>query len=208
MNMSKILLFFLFVAFSSQGSAISKDDALKKLKEGNARFVSSKSPMCFSDQNARRKALTENQKPFAVILGCSDSRVPPEILFDQGIGDLFIIRVAGNVLGPSEIDSMTYAVQVLGCQLIVVLGHENCGAVDAVLKGKGDLIPYINKEILPALDLEDKQCTLACQVKNNVRHIVEIISKTTRFSKDINDDKLLVTGAFYPFVSGKVEFLK
>lgn len=183
------------------------DDALKALLAGNTRFVSGKSSGCFSDQQYRRKALAEEQKPFAVILGCSDSRVPPEILFDQGIGELFIIRVAGNVLGPSEIDSITYAVQVLESPLIVVLGHENCGAINAVWNKQVDLIPYINKEILPALNYDDPECTLACQVKHNVRHIVEILHKTPQFEKEVDKGRLKIVGAFYPFISGQVEIL-
>jgi carbonic anhydrase len=202
------LIFYVAVFFMVGLQAISSDEALKKIQDGNMRFVQGKSRSSFTDQSARRQSLIDNQKPFAVILGCSDSRVPPEILFDQGLGDLFIIRVAGNVLGPSEIDSLTYAVKVLGSPLVVVLGHENCGAVNAVWKGNADSIPYINKEILPTLDLKDPNCTLACQVKKNVIHIVELITKTPKFAQDIEANKLKVVGAFYPFVSGQVDFLK
>lgn len=176
----KILRYLVLILLLNPINTFAHRQAIKKLLEGNQRFVDGKGPGCFSDQSLRRKALVDNQKPFAVVLGCSDSRVPPEILFDQGIGDLFIIRVAGNVLGPSEIDSITYATSVLGSPLIVVLGHENCGAVQAVMEGKADSIPYINKEILPALDLENKDCTLGCQVKNNVRHIVDVLKKNSK----------------------------
>lgn len=184
----------------------SSDEGLKKLKDGNNRFVAGKSAGCFSNQQDRRKSLVDDQKPFAVILGCSDSRVPPEILFDQGIGELFIIRVAGNVLGPSEVDSITYAVKVLGCSLIVVLGHENCGAIRAVWQKQADVIPFINKEIVPALNFTDPKCTLGCQVKNNIKYIVDSLNKTTQFDQEIKTGKLKVVGAFYPFVSGQVDF--
>lgn len=184
-----------------------QDLLLKKLLEGNARFVNGKSAGCFSNQQGRRKSLVDNQKPFAVILGCSDSRVPPEILFDQGIGELFIIRVAGNVLGPSEIDSITYAIKVLECPLIVVLGHENCGAVNAVWNNQADVIPYVKKEIIKALNFDDPSCSLACQVKHNVRHTVNLLHKKPQFQKEISKGKLKVVGAFYPFVSGQVELL-
>jgi carbonic anhydrase len=147
------------------------------------------------------------QEPFAIILGCSDSRVPPEILFDQGIGDLFIIRVAGNVLGQSELDSMNFAVKALGSSLIVVLGHENCGAIKAVWKKQADIIPFINKKILPAIDFKDPKCTLACQTKNNIKYIVDQIKKSETFFSEITNNTLKVVGAYYPFISGKVEFL-
>lgn len=129
-------IFYSFFFISPLLFCLSPQEALKKLQEGNERFVSDKSLRCLTDKEDRRKALVNNQKPFAIILGCSDSRVAPEILFDQGLGDLFIIRVAGNVLGSSEIDSITYAVKALLCPLIVVLGHENCGAVEAVWQKK------------------------------------------------------------------------
>lgn len=185
---------------------VSAEEGFKKLIEGNARFVSGKSSGCYSDQHFRRKALIDNQKPFAIVLGCSDSRVPPEILFDQGIGELFIIRVAGNVLGLSEIDSMTYAVEVLGCPLVIVLGHENCGAVNAVWRNQADMIPFLKKEIYLSLDHQDPEATLASQVKNNVRHTVDLIHRTSQFNKKIEAGNLKVIGAFYPFVSGQVEF--
>lgn len=185
---------------------ISAEEGLQKLIEGNARFVSGNSSGCYSDQYHRTKALIDNQKPFAIILGCSDSRVPPEILFDQGIGELFIIRVAGNVLGLSEIDSMTYAVEVLGCPLIVVLGHENCGAINAVWRNQADMIPFIKREIYASLNRKDPEATLATHVKCHVKHTVDLIKRTSQFYKKIEEGQLDVIGAFYPFISGQVEF--
>lgn len=193
---------------SLQLFSLTPNEAFKNLQEGNDRFLSGKSTFLNNDQQARRKALIENQKPYAIILGCSDSRVAPEILFDQGLGELFIIRVAGNVLGESEIDSITYAVKALGCSLIVVLGHENCGAVDAVWQKKADLIPFIKKEIQPAIDETNPKCTLACQIKNNISLVVDRLNKTPQFQTELEKGSLQVKGAYYPFVSGKVEFLK
>jgi carbonic anhydrase len=202
-------IFFLITYYLvSSLCALAPSDALQKLQEGNRRFVSGKALGCFNKQEDRRKALMDNQKPFAIILGCSDSRVPPEILFDQGIGDLFIIRVAGNVLGSSEIDSITYAVKALGCPLLIVLGHENCGAVNAVWKKQADMIPFIKKEIIPSLDYNNPQCTLSCQIKNNVNHIVDALNTAPQFQKEISEGALKVLGAFYPFISGQVEFLE
>lgn len=193
---------------SFQIFSLSPSEAFKNLKDGNDRFTSGKSAFFYNDQQVRRKALIDNQKPYAIILGCSDSRVAPEILFDQGLGELFIIRVAGNVLGESEIDSITYAVKVLGCSLVVVLGHENCGAVEAVWQKKADLIPFVKKEIQPAIDETNPKCSLTCQIKNNINHVVDLLNKTPQFKTDIEKGSLKVVGAYYPFVSGQVEFLK
>jgi len=138
---------------------------LDRLLEGNKRYVSFES----EHPNRSRERLLETakeQNPFALIVGCSDSRVAAEILFDQGIGDLFIVRVAGNVVGPIELASIRFAVEQLGVSLIFVLGHENCGAVQAVFSGQGDLIKPISDhiEINEAKTLEDA-------VKNNILHV-------------------------------------
>jgi carbonic anhydrase len=102
---------------------------------------------------------------------------------------------------------MTFAVKALGSSLIVVLGHENCGAIKAVWKKQADIIPFINKKILPAIDFKDPKCTLACQTKNNIKYIVDQIKKSETFFSEINNNTLKVIGAYYPFISGKVEFL-
>jgi carbonic anhydrase len=198
-------IFFIFLQLSL--FSLTPQEALKKLLDGNDRFISSQNHTITTDQNQRRKALMENQTPFAVILGCSDSRVPPEILFDQGIGKLFIIRVAGNVLGPSEIDSLTYAIKVLKSPLILVLGHENCGAVKAVIQNKAELIPFVQKEISAGLkDLQDK--SLENCTKQNVKYIVQSIRALNTFKDEINKDQLEIVGAYYPFVSGKIDLIK
>ena len=113
---------------------VSAKEAINRLREGNRRFVSgTKNENNLTDQN-RRKALLAGQQPFAVILGCSDSRVPAEIIFDQGLGDLFVIRVAGNIVAPSIIGSVEFAAETFGTRLVVVLGHTHCGAVLAALE--------------------------------------------------------------------------
>jgi carbonic anhydrase len=133
--MRKIFEAVLFMTFLGQLSldAMTCEMGLQRLKEGNQRYVEDK--LIHPDRTSeRREALQSKQQPFAIIVGCSDSRVAPEIVFDQGVGDLFIVRVAGNVVGPIELDSIEYAAEYLKSCLIVVMGHQNCGAVDAVMK--------------------------------------------------------------------------
>src|SRR5210317_1200176 len=113
---------------------IPASEALHRLRDGNYRFVNGDANNLKSINQARRAELVDGQNPFAVIVACSDSRVPVELVFDQGLGDLFVIRVAGNVVAPSQIGSVEYAAAQLGTKLVVVLGHSNCGAVDATLQ--------------------------------------------------------------------------
>ena len=109
-------------------------DALQRLRDGNRRFVAGERGDANSISEARRAELVGGQNPFAAIVACSDSRVPVELLFDQGLGDLFVIRVAGNIVAPSQIGSVEFAAAKLGTRLVVVLGHSNCGAIDAALQ--------------------------------------------------------------------------
>ena len=109
-------------------------EALQRLRDGNARFASETAPSRVFTGQARRSELASGQAPFAVILGCSDSRVPVEIVFDQGLGDLFVIRVAGNIVAPSQIASIEFAAERFGTRLVVVLGHSQCGAIQATLE--------------------------------------------------------------------------
>src|ERR1700680_5053104 len=113
---------------------ISAQDALERLREGNRRFVSDDRAADALTNAKRRQALAAGQEPFAIVLGCSDSRVPAEIVFDQGLGDLFVIRVAGNIVAPSQIGSVEFAAERSGTRLVVVLGHSRCGAVLATLE--------------------------------------------------------------------------
>src|SRR6185369_6334499 len=157
---------------------VSADDALARLREGNARFLSG-APRNLHTPREVHVDLVKGQRPFATILGCSDSRVPPELIFDVGFGDLFIIRVAGNVISPEVAGSMQYASMHLKTQLVVVLGHEGCGAVQAALAAKfhgvreRSRIRLLVQNVLPALDEVDPQLPpqqmLERAVESNVR---------------------------------------
>jgi len=164
-------------------------EALKRLLDGNKRYVHEESEHPNRDRE-RRFATAKGQNPFAVILGCADSRVPAEVLFDAGIGDLFVVRVAGNVLGPIELASIRFATEQLGVKLVFVLGHENCGAIDAVLNKKSHLIAPIADliEIGTSTILEDA-------VKTNIKHIVD------QLTEEIDATAL---GGYYSLETGKV----
>jgi carbonic anhydrase len=122
------------IATTKEEVSLSPDMAFAKLKEGNARFAKGK-PLHPDQSVETRQELSKGQKPFAVIVACSDSRLSPEIIFDQGLGDLFVIRIAGNTVGDAALGSIEYAVEHLGCQLVIVMGHDKCGAVKAAVEG-------------------------------------------------------------------------
>jgi carbonic anhydrase len=162
--------------------------------------------------------LADAQQPFATILGCSDSRVPPEMLFDQGLGELFIVRVAGNVLGAETLGSMAYALEHLHTPLFVVLGHENCGAVRAALETKvkgakhhARLAPLLNA-ILPALDGLDGTQSFEAQmryaVEANVRLAVRQLAATPAGGAALAEGSIEIVGAIYELETGKVRFLE
>lgn len=187
---------------------VTPEQGYTRLIEGNRRFVDDKS--IHPNRSAeRREEVSVKQEPFAAILGCSDSRVSPDILFDQGIGDLFIIRVAGNVVGPIGLASVEYATLYLHAPLVVVLGHESCGAVKAVLDGKSKDIEPIAELIQPAVKetatLQGDHLENA--VKANVLHIVEELKRNPALKELIDKKALLIKGAYYNFHSGQVEFL-
>lgn len=184
------------------------EKALEKLVEGNKRFTDEKS-VCLDRNKERRQELLKIQEPFAVIVGCSDSRVSPEIVFDQGIGNLFIVRDAGNVVGPIELNSIEYSVKYLHSSLIVVLGHENCGAVTAVINQTTEDIKAVASLIQPAADQtqNDKENRVEKTVKANVRLMVERIKKSPIVASLKAQGKLKVVGGYYNFHSGKVEWL-
>jgi len=185
---------------------ITPDQALQKLVEGNARSASDN--MLHPNRTIeRREAIVAQQNPFAVIVGCSDSRVPPEIIFDQGLGDLFIVRVAGNVVGPVELDSIEYAAKILGSCLVLVLGHQNCGAITAVLKGQTEEIEDIANLIEPALKGQ-KNLTVDDAVKANVSYVVNYIRSTACISRMSKQGMIKVVGGYYDLSSGKVTLLK
>ena len=214
-------------------------DAISRLKEGNARFTAGnmrhphesrddRSYMAKSsyenagaiplgmtaEQAAKRRAeLAKSQHPFAIILSCSDSRVPPEIVFDEGLGDLFIVRVAGNVLNDEGLGSIEYGVDVLGARLILVLGHQSCGAVDAAMKtiaAKGKAPGHIQSlvtAIKPVVDSTPKS-DLDTMIKANVKHVVDALRSSTPILKaKVDSGDVQVIGGYYTLDTGAVTFL-
>lgn len=199
----------------------SAQDALQRLKDGNRRFVSEVQGHGLLSGKTGRSELVTEQKPFAVILGCSDSRVPVEIVFDQGLGDLFVIRVAGNVVAPSLIGSVEYAVEQYGTPLVVVLGHTMCGAVKATLADLNrssenrspnlrSIVSRIKPSVQSLLDTEiaaDPDELLKRAVQANIRTSVEGLRHGSEIlEKLIDSHVLLVTGAEYSIETGVVDF--
>ncbi len=182
--------------------------SLQRLMDGNRRFVEETS-LHHNRAEERRLETAEQQEPFAVIVGCSDSRVSPEILFDQGIGDLFIVRVAGNVVGPIEQDSIEYSAIYLHSSLILVMGHENCGAVTAVLEEKTKDIQAVADLIEPAVRQSKTQegDRLENAIKYNVINVVSQLKKSPALQKLIEQKKIEVIGGYYHFKTGRVELL-
>jgi carbonic anhydrase len=217
---------------------VSPVEAISRLKEGNARFTSGKpqpdesseerafmarnsyenAGMTFlgmtADQIAKRRTeLAKTQHPFAAILSCSDSRVPPEIVFDQGLGDLFIVRVAGNVINDEGLGSIEYAVDHLGTRLIIVLGHQSCGAVKAAketIAAKGKAPGHIESlvtAIKPAVEATAKE-DLETTIKANVKHVVDALRSSTPILKaKIDSGEMQVIGGYYSLDTGAVTFL-
>ena len=167
-----------------------------------------------SEQAAKRRAeLIKSQHPFAIILSCSDSRVPPEIIFDEGLGDLFTVRVAGNVLNDEGLGSIEYGVDVLGAHLIVVLGHQSCGAVDAAMKtiaAKGKAPGHIQSlvsAIKPVVDSTPKS-DLDTTIRANVKHVVSALRSSTPILKArVDSGDVQVIGSYYTLDTGAVTFL-
>lgn len=195
---------------SSQKENATPDEALKILLEGNERFISKERK--YPNQNiARLSQVAQKQTPFAAILGCADSRVPSEIVFDQGFGDLFVCRVAGNVAIDEEIGSLEFGTLVLGSKVILVLGHERCGAVDATIKGASvpGKIGTILEAIRPAaLETENvKKDRLEITTKANVKLQVNILKKSPVLAKLIEEGKLKIVGGYYDLDTGKVSLI-
>lgn len=200
-----------------QGAATSvpgvdPDEALSRLMAGNQRFVAER--LTHPNQTAEcRTRVAKGQHPFAIILGCSDSRVPPEVIFDQGLGDLFTVRVAGNIAEPATIGSMEYAAEHLGAKLIMVLGHSKCGAVEAALQGgeQPGHIGYLVAAIKPAVERAKNMPgdPLDNAVRANVQLVVEQLkSSDPILSHLVKDGKIKIVGARYDLESGKVEMIQ
>ena len=213
---------------------VSPAEAISKLKEGNGRFTAGnmQHPHESSDERAfmatnsyenlgmntaeaakRRAELTKSQHPFAVILSCSDSRVPPEIVFDQGLGDLFVVRVAGNVINNEGLGSIEYGVDHLGARLILVLGHQSCGAFEAAremvaakAKATGDIESFITP-IKPAVE-SALNGDLDATIKANVKDVVQALRSSTPILKTkVDSGEVQVIGGYYSLDTGAVTFL-
>ena len=200
------LLLLTLSAFANQPKP---GEALQRLMKGNERFVADQQKSS-TRRGERRLAKKTFQHPYAVIIACSDSRVAPEILFDAGIGDLFIVRDAGNVLSGVAMESVGYAVHALNSPVILVVGHQNCGAVDAVLKGQDQSIPKIANLIRPATEKAQKQRTsnlLERATENNALNMQQILLKNADIRKKVDNKQLIVKAAYYDFTSGKVKLL-
>ncbi len=199
---------------------ISSEEALNRLRKGNERFVSDSS--IFNNalsHKSRRHSLAEDQDPFAIILGCSDSRVSSEIVFDQGLGDLFVVRVAGNIVAPSQIGSIEFAVERFGARLVVVMGHSRCGAIQATLdslrrpsEDQSRNLRSIIDRIRPSLELldmdQDPEITLQQAVRANIHSSVSQLQYESRILEQlIKKSDLLILGAEYSLDTGIVNFL-
>jgi carbonic anhydrase len=200
---------------------ISASEALERLRDGNRRFVSDVRSRAPLDGQMRRNELAEGQEPFAIILGCSDSRVPAEIVFDQGLGDLFVIRVAGNVVASSQIGSVEFAAERFGTPLVVVLGHSRCGAVLATLeelvrpmeKQSRNLRSIVDRirpsvEGLLATELrDDHEALVRHAIRANIRASANQLRHGSEVLEDlIRKERVLVVGAEYCLDTGFVDF--
>jgi carbonic anhydrase len=201
----------------AEGPGISAAKALDLLKEGNARFVKGKADYPNQDFTRRDQTATKGQAPFVSVLSCSDSRVPVEILFDRGVGDIFVIRVAGNVSNTDEMASLEYGTDHLGAPLLLVLGHSGCGAVTAVVNNEEvhGHIPTLVKPIIPAVKTAKEQNPSATgnaliteAIKANIwQAIGDMLTNSPIIAERVKQNKLEVIGAYYELETGKVSWL-
>ncbi len=197
--------------------------SLDRLREGNRRFASDSPSTVLATGQGRRAQLLAGQNPFAIILGCSDSRVPAEIVFDQGLGDLFVIRVAGNIVAPSQVGSVEFAAAKFGTRLVVVLGHSNCGAILSTIeelerpmdRKQRNLRSIVNRirpsvQTLLETDLRNNHDELVAKaVRANVRASTTHLRHGSQILEElIENDGLLIVGAEYQLDSGIVDFFE
>ena len=209
------------VAFST--NVTHARDALDRLREGNRRFAAGETATPSLSNAARRVALIAGQEPFAIILGCSDSRVPAELVFDQGFGDLFVIRVAGNVVAPSQVGSVEFAASRFGTRLVVVMGHSQCGAVIATLEelqgrasSQSKNLRSIVDRVRPAIETlmaarpdADPDALLHEAVRANVRASVNHLRHGSELlERLVHETGLLIVGAEYSLETGIVDFFE
>jgi carbonic anhydrase len=200
---------------------VSAQEALDRLREGNRRFASNRSDRATLLSHARRAELVKQQQPFAIVLGCSDSRVPAEIVFDQALGDLFVIRVAGNIVAPSQVASVEFAASRFGARLVVVLGHSHCGAILATVeelqrptalqsRSLRTIVDRVRPSVECLLETElrhDLDALVARAVRSNVNLSVNHLKHGSDLLEDlILHAGLLVVGAEYSLETGVIEF--
>ena len=199
---------------------LSASEAIDRLREGNERFVADIRSHATVVRRSHRGDLADGQEPFAIILGCSDSRVPAEIVFDQGLGDLFVIRVAGNIVAPSQIGSVEFAVSKFGTRLVVVLGHSRCGAVEATLdelrrpsakqsRYLYSIVERVRPSVEPLLATplrDDPAALMRDAVRANVRVSASQLRHGSELLESLASEGLLVVGAEYSLENGMVEF--
>jgi len=208
---------------------MSSDEALQKLMDGNKHFVGNKLTIVMSNA-AKRMSLSKSQKPYAIILSCSDSRLPPEAIFDKGLGEIFVVRVAGNIPDPVVLGSIEYAAEHLGAPLVMVLGHERCGAVTATVDAKGKSTGSVNidaivKSIDPNIDLAKKECDackgesncaetmksefVECVIDANAKTVAANLIKKSKILKHLVDTKKIkIVSAKYDLDDGTVTLFK
>lgn len=208
-----------FALASGGGAGISADEALNRLLEGNKRYIEGKMTSNSETTTAVREKLATGQKPYAIVLSCSDSRVPPEVIFDKSLGEIFVVRVAGNVPDPIILGSIEYAAEHLGSPLIVVLGHERCGAVTAAVDAKGKPegnIGAIIKTIAPAVKKakveaagKDKAVLVETAIDDNVKLVAANVTKQSPILKHLaKEGKIKIVAAKYDLDDGKVTLLE
>jgi carbonic anhydrase len=217
-------------ATASHGPEISPDEALQRLIDGNKRYVENQMTGGKLSDSATRTSLAKSQKPYAIILTCSDSRVPPEIVFDKGLGEIFVVRVAGNVPDPVVLGSIEYAAEHLGSPLVMVLGHERCGAVSATVGAKGKStgsanIDAIVKAIAPNVKNAAKECEackgeakcadtkkdafVECVVDANAKTVAAGLTRKSKILKHlVEEKKLKIVAAKYDLDGGTVMLFK
>jgi carbonic anhydrase len=201
---------------------ISAPQALDRLREGNGRFVADVGKPRARVSGARRIELSLDQAPFAIILGCSDARVPAEIVFDQGLGDLFVIRVAGNIVAPSQVGSVEFAAAAFGTRLVVVLGHTQCGAILATIEELRQPADHQSRNLRSIVDRvrpsvegllrtelrNDPDALVREAVRSNVRASVDHLRHGSAILEQFGEtDGLMIVGAEYSLETGVVEFL-
>ena len=204
---------------SGTQAGMTADEALKSLLDGNQRYISNQMTGQKLCDLPTRESLTKSQKPYAIILSCSDSRVPPEIIFDKGLGEIFVVRVAGNIADPVILGSIEYGAEHLGSPLIMVLGHERCGAVTAAVESKGkpegNLGSIINN-LAPAVKQakknsagKPKPALVETAIDDNVAMVAAALTSKSKVLKHlVAEGKVKIVGAKYDLDDGKVSLLK